>query len=180
MGRRAWLALVATMACAVWLLSLPSASRSLTELPLPASLAAPSPDAAPPDAVQTDLGNPPAFVSVVAADIDADGDLDVVAASASLELFVWTNDGSGHLTRQAPTRSAGWRSAPRPPDVGTDSPISTVFVQNDAPSAGSVLAAHPTVLEPSCWTCGQAVRSTHRWRLATRSPRAPPTALSLT
>ena len=36
----------------------------------------------------------------VANDIDADGDLDVVANDGSLELLVWINDGTGRLTRR--------------------------------------------------------------------------------
>ena len=49
--------------------------------------------------------------AVVMADIDADGDLDVVGGGEGLDLFVWVNDGAGHLTRQQPQRSSGWRSA---------------------------------------------------------------------
>jgi hypothetical protein len=38
-------------------------------------------------------------VDAIAADIDDDGDLDVVANQGSLQLAVWVNDGSGRLTR---------------------------------------------------------------------------------
>jgi len=53
------------------------------------------------------------LVSVIAADIDADGDLDVVASDGSLDLIVWDNDGTGHLTRKDPQRSrpGGWESS---------------------------------------------------------------------
>src|SRR5258706_10206003 len=40
------------------------------------------------------------LVAMVANDIDADGDLDVVANDGSLELLVWINDGTGRLTRR--------------------------------------------------------------------------------
>src|ERR1700736_2337790 len=45
------------------------------------------------------------LVSMVTNDIDADGDLDVVANDGSLDLIVWINDGTGHLTRRK-TRQA--------------------------------------------------------------------------
>src|SRR5215471_991338 len=38
-------------------------------------------------------------VRVVAADIDDDGDLDVIENDGSLQLTVWENDGAGHLTK---------------------------------------------------------------------------------
>ncbi len=42
---------------------------------------------------------------LLTADIDADGDLDVVATGDhGLELSVWVNDGTGHLTRKRPSR----------------------------------------------------------------------------
>lgn len=39
------------------------------------------------------------IVSMVADDIDADGDLDVVASDGTLDLIVWINDGTGQLHR---------------------------------------------------------------------------------
>src|SRR6267154_1087538 len=45
------------------------------------------------------------LVSMVTHDVDADGDLDVVANDGSLDLIVWINDGTGHLTRRK-TRQA--------------------------------------------------------------------------
>jgi hypothetical protein len=55
------------------------------------------------------------LVAAVTADIDADGDLDVVATDQALNLLVWVNDGSGHLTRQRPRHSGGEStSAPAP------------------------------------------------------------------
>jgi hypothetical protein len=67
------------------------------------AFAAALPAALTPPALDPDLR----FVSMVAADIDADGDLDVVASNGSLDLVVWTNDGTGHLTRKYPERSSG-------------------------------------------------------------------------
>src|SRR5476651_534668 len=48
-------------------------------------------------------------VAMVASDIDADGDLDLVANDGSLELIVWINDGTGHLTRRTARPAGGWR-----------------------------------------------------------------------
>ena len=42
----------------------------------------------------------------IAADIDRDGDLDLVAAT-DRGFIVWVNDGAGHLTSAPPTRSTG-------------------------------------------------------------------------
>ena len=69
-----------------------------------------------------DAGLP--LVAVVAADIDADGDLDLIGGGVGLDLFVWINDGAGHLTRQQPHHSSGWRTAAPGPtldDHGTTS-----------------------------------------------------------
>src|SRR5690242_16601047 len=54
------------------------------------------------------------FRRIIAADIDRDGDLDVVAATEH-DFMVWMNDGFGHLNRQIPRRSpfAAGRSAER-------------------------------------------------------------------
>ncbi len=58
--------------------------------------------------------------SLVAADIDADGDLDIVAArnvNGSLGIFVWLNDGDGRLTRQHPAQPKTLGSEPEAPSV---------------------------------------------------------------
>ena len=47
----------------------------------------------------------------VAADIDHDGDLDVVAATDT-GVLVWVNDGFGRLTSQPPTRPLGIEAQP--------------------------------------------------------------------
>ena len=48
------------------------------------------------------------LVAIVASDIDDDGDLNLVANDGSLELLVWINDGTGHLTRRYARHSGGW------------------------------------------------------------------------
>jgi hypothetical protein len=49
-----------------------------------------------------DSTHPEAYASIISTDIDTDGDIDVVAVDHTLHLFVWVNDGSGHLIRQTP------------------------------------------------------------------------------
>jgi hypothetical protein len=41
-------------------------------------------------------------------DVDHDGDLDLVAATASGDVLIWLNDGHGRFTRQEPTRPQGF------------------------------------------------------------------------
>ena len=116
------------------------------------------------------------LVSMVAADIDADGDLDVVASDGSLDLVVWTNDGTGRLTRKYPGRSSN----------GLDqTPAQTLDHQD---------AANDDALPVSAWICcrppakglGLAVVSRHvvppapartPVAAAVRTPRAPPASI---
>jgi hypothetical protein len=73
------------------------------------------------------------FHRVIAADIDRDGDLDVLA-STDHEFVVWLNDGRGHLTSQSPTKGStldGSRGASTWDDGGVRREES---IQNDLPS----------------------------------------------
>jgi hypothetical protein len=79
-----------------------------------------------------DAGLP--LVSIIAADIDADGDLDVVASDSSLQLHIWVNDGAGHFTRRRPSGSTTWRGEPTGPTVDNRPATSQVSAQNDPPS----------------------------------------------
>ena len=68
---------------------------------------------------------PPADVdlkalSLVAADLDSDGDLDIVAAdnsNGSIGIVVWVNDGAGHLTRKDPAAPKNLGSQPAAPSI---------------------------------------------------------------
>jgi hypothetical protein len=51
------------------------------------------------------------FFALVTTDLDADGDLDVIASNGALDLLVWLNDGSGHLTAHRAASSA-WQASP--------------------------------------------------------------------
>src|ERR1700716_2553794 len=55
------------------------------------------------------------LVSVVEVDFDGDGDLDVIASDRALQLHVWVNDGTGHLTQREPLQSTAWRPVPATP-----------------------------------------------------------------
>ena len=78
---------------------------------------APRQDLVPP-AMRAVLAEPDMqLVAIVAADIDADGDLDVVASDTSLQLHVWVNDGAGHLRRVQPSRSSSLQPDPPGPTI---------------------------------------------------------------
>jgi hypothetical protein len=42
-------------------------------------------------------------VSIVASDVDHDGDLDLAMATLSNQVVIWINDGQGHFTEQRPS-----------------------------------------------------------------------------
>ena len=119
------------------------------------------------------------LVAMVAKDIDADGDLDVVANDGTLHLFVWINDGTGHLTRREGWHPGGIRQEPASPDfasepLGLDVAVDSLssFVQ-PAPSFTSVLAERSRARSD---VSPGAPRSAF---LADRPSRAPPAFVSL-
>jgi len=75
------------------------------------------------------------LVAAVTADIDADGDLDVVATDQALNLLVWVNDGSGHFTRQRPRHSGGESTSPPGPAFERRAATLALATFNDPPSA---------------------------------------------
>jgi FG-GAP-like repeat len=114
------------------------------------------------------------FRKVVAADIDRDGDLDVVAATDH-GFTVWVNDGDGRLTSQPPSkrpaleddgRGAAWRD--------DDAPAPEAF-QNTLPSVPlpGIYAHAPPALAPAhARSTDTAPRSAAPFNCST--PRAPP------
>jgi hypothetical protein len=76
------------------------------------------------------------LVAAITADIDSDGDLDVVATDQSLNLLVWVNDGTGHLTRQRPRHSGGDSTSSGAPTFERRAPSVAFSTLNDPPSAG--------------------------------------------
>jgi len=128
----AFLALVATLAAVV---RLPEASREMTLMKLrqsrpagkqlPAGFILPSSD--------VDLR----ISSLVAADLDADGDLDIVAAAAangSPAIVVWVNDGGGRLTRKPPEAPKTLGADPPAPSVDQQPSAFVALVQAGSPA----------------------------------------------
>jgi len=50
---------------------------------------------------------PTAVVALIDGDVDQDGDLDLLAATASGEVLVWVNDGHGRFTQRQPAQQHG-------------------------------------------------------------------------
>jgi hypothetical protein len=115
------------------------------------------------------------FRRIVAADIDRDGDIDVVA-STERGFMVWMNDGAGHLNRQTPRHEPALAGrAPEKAWKGDETQREESY-QDELPSLSDVTArAHappPMVRRVSSFLDvivyhGEASRSS--------SPRAPPT-----
>jgi len=113
---------------------------------------------------------------VVAADIDRDGDLDVVA-STDRGFLVWVNDGSGRLTSQTPQPKTGldgrspgetWSGGRSRGDetIQNDAPstrLATSYAHAPPPSASSALPSLSSDCQP-------------RVRRSAHVPRAPPLA----
>jgi hypothetical protein len=114
----------------------------------------------------------------VGADIDADGDIDVVATTDH-DLVVWINDGGGHFRRRAAHRHpiVDGQSAP---DTWSGGPSgSTEVVQSGTVLMPMIVArahAPPIAATGLLRSLYYAVRSDAC--LSSRSPRAPPTPLS--
>ena len=114
------------------------------------------------------------FRKVVAADVDRDGDVDVVAAT-DRGFIVWLNDGAGHLTSQPPAQrpsvdgsasGASWHGR----DAHVDDPL-----QNDLPSTplpGFYTHAPPPLVRAGRCYLAPALRPEAAF--GCRTPRAPP------
>jgi hypothetical protein len=119
-------------------------------------------------------------VSMIADDIDADGDLDVVTNDGSLELVVWINDGTGRLSRRddpktaaGPQQMSGAGLSEHP----TESRVVAHVPGSGLPGA-SADASLPFSEPRSRWT-GSADASLDDL-VSSRSPRGPPaTCLAL-
>jgi hypothetical protein len=119
------------------------------------------------------------LVSVIAADIDDDGDLDVVGSDGSLNLIVWDNDGTGRLTRKDPQPSTpgGWES----PDTTVDDQPATSMVA--AQFGGTSLRLNASALSfnshLSPWRAAASPSHPQPQFALTRIPRAPPASFLL-
>jgi hypothetical protein len=96
-----------------------------------------------PDALRAASGDAPAsLTSIVWIDIDSDGDLDVAATNASLDLLVWVNDGSGHLTRKPPAPgSTSWADSDAP-IVDGHGARPRIGVRSQPPQPSGIIAIH--------------------------------------
>jgi hypothetical protein len=119
------------------------------------------------------------LVSMIAEDIDADGDLDVVANDGSLNLIVWTNDGSGRLSPRQSREVAGLQSEPGAPTVSHQSNQFDSVVP--ASSAPLDTGARIVVLAPAASPLLSATSASALLQVfvSTRAPRGPPSALLL-
>jgi hypothetical protein len=113
------------------------------------------------------------LVAMVASDIDDDGDLDLVGDDGSLDLLVWINDGTGHLTRRYARQSGGWNE-----DTQTaNSDASQTAVSAVVSSSVSLGPGHALSL---ALADSGALRSTYEppyldsISARSQSPRAPP------
>ena len=78
--------------------------------------------------------------SLITADLDADGDLDIVAADRSnggIGIVVWVNDGAGRLTRKTPSKG-NLASKPASPSLDEHQPTVMASVQPDGPAIAAI------------------------------------------
>ena len=119
------------------------------------------------------------LVSAIAADIDADGDLDVIASDSNLDLFVWVNDGHGHLSRRDAHRASNLAPEPPEPSVQKRPLGSIASVQTDPPSLVAALRASVEARAPARQVARFVAVLPNHPTATTRTPRAPPSPLSL-
>jgi len=114
--------------------------------------------------------------SLVAADLDADGDLDIVAAASAngpLGIVVWLNEGNGRLTRKHPEPPHSLGVEPPIPSVEQHESTFGASIQTDSPAEQSDGAGAWLVLPKHC--CRMPLdASPISAAVATSRPRAPP------
>jgi hypothetical protein len=114
--------------------------------------------------------------SLVAADLDADGDLDIVAAASAngpLGIVVWLNEGDGRLTRKRPDQPHSLGVEPPTPSVERHDSTVGASIQTDSPAEQSAAAGAWLVLPKHC--CRMPLdASPISAAVATLRSRAPP------
>jgi hypothetical protein len=118
------------------------------------------------------------LIALVASDIDADGDLDLIANDGSLDLLVWINDGAGHFIRHDARPSNNWRDAPVTVDDGDEtSTASAIGGPTASVASGDAASVSPTetggLRADDNWTAPDSMLA------GSHGPRAPPAAQSL-
>jgi hypothetical protein len=111
---------------------------------------------------------------VVAADIDRDGDLDVISTT-ELGFFVWVNDGTGRLTSETPKRRP-FIDGTAPPDTWNGGgAVDDETIQNDVPStrlpSASAHAPPASIARSAAASDASLYSATPH---ACSAPRAPP------
>ncbi len=114
------------------------------------------------------------FTTVVATDIDRDGDLDIVATT-DRSFTVWLNDGTGHLTSQRPSNAPAieprapattWRESGERTDPSTN--------DGDPTTPLLVVRAHAPPVVPSSDAAARNVSVSLSARFRVSPSRAPP------
>ena len=119
------------------------------------------------------------LTAVVAADIDADGDLDVVASDSALELHVWVNDGTGHFTRRDPTHSRSLDPLPADPAIDGRAVSIESFTQSNPPLVSVDRRLTAWSLDASTFSLTRLAAPPSTDHPSTRVPRAPPLPITL-
>jgi len=131
-------AIAASLSGSAWLrLSTPHASglRSYQAVDLPVAGQLPQGFTLPSSDVNLSVS------SLITADLDADGDLDIVAADRSnggIGIVVWVNDGAGRLTRKTPSSKGNLASEPASPSLDERQATAMVSVQPDGPALAAI------------------------------------------
>jgi hypothetical protein len=115
-------------------------------------------------------------LAMVAVDLDADGDLDIIGVDASLTLLVWENDGSGGLTLKKPSEAP--KVAANGDDPRLDSPfITEISDQSEDESGRLERRTEPILPTPSRCVCADFPVPLHTRTRSSSSPRAPPVSI---
>jgi hypothetical protein len=114
------------------------------------------------------------LIAVVTADIDEDGDLDVVASDTALQLHVWINDGNGHYTPRKPQGSTPRELARPAPSVDAHSTHSELFTAGTPPTIHAGSRSIASRLESACTPVVSLRAAVSACDRASSTPRAPP------
>jgi hypothetical protein len=114
---------------------------------------------------------------VIAADIDRDGDLDILAAT-DRGFEIWLNDGAGRLTSQSAKHKAAVEGQTPADTWRDDEARDEETVQNELPSPRAVTEhAHAPPLPVRQLAPASSVALHSDCSRGTRAPRAPPSPL---
>ena len=164
--------LVAVLATVSSLLSLRTSSTTWTPLPAPQHLVSDLPPA-----LQASLSRQGVtLVVALAADIDADGDLDIVGSDDRFGVIVLVNDGEGHFSSRRAKRGS-WSAEPPDPVWHERGAAPIVSLQNERPPVTPGLAITFAISAPLTTVGAAARRGPVAAVPTTRPPRAPPLVL---